>query len=694
MAKHQISQGDSTPPQSRLPKDRLKRVNLGKSFAEYDPLLREQDIYVVTPAIDAASSPQKFSSFFVGRRGTGKTAITLYLTKRNKRTFQILPQQFVPTVNGIAEKEYRDTRQRAFRSLKEAFMRAFLTEAIKCWLRTGLVGRNALPDELRRHLSLIEDHDFDSRLLVFIDHVTAPLAGANDSAWLKQVKISEAIIASLNQHYSDVTNQTLLLIDRIDEAWDGSDRAVIHLMAMMHATVELSARTTVIRPIIFLRENIFERVRQVDNEFGRLETSVTSLDWTPELLRELIERRLAKPFVTKLRLHGDTWDAFFANYEGRSSFEHVAEFCQLRPRDVLTYSSLAIQNAVAVRHEFVEPSDFQTARKAFSTSRLKDLSDEYAENFPNIGVVLGRFYGLGTRYTFVGVESFIERLLVDDQVKELCGKWVYSNTQPERFIELLYSIGFFGIGENESEAEFRPSGISTAAGLRITPKTTASIHRSFWDALNLHDQTINDLGDSVSLRTSGVVTELPEGTTLSDYHAALQNLLDELATLPQGNDHAAQFEELVGQLLRLCFFRSLTNIASQVRDVNNLKRRDWICANTAITGFWEQMRARYQATQVIVECKNYDALTASDFQQVAYYMGPSIGRFVVIAHRGNEIKDQYLKHIKDIASSGKDGMVLILREKDLQVFLRQSMNGKMGDAHVQELYDQIVRKVF
>ena len=82
-----------------------------------------------------------------------------------------------------------------------------------------------------------------------------------------------------------------LLIDRIDEAWDGTDKAVVFLMAMMHACIELNASSKSLRPLLFLRENIFERVRQIDNEFSRLETSVVSLDWTRELLLEVIERR-------------------------------------------------------------------------------------------------------------------------------------------------------------------------------------------------------------------------------------------------------------------------------------------------------------------------------------------------------------------------------------------------------------------
>ena len=44
-----------------------------------------------------------------------------------------------------------------------------------------------------------------------------------------------------------------LLIDRIDEAWDGTDRAVVFLMAMMHACVELNASSKSVRPLLFLR---------------------------------------------------------------------------------------------------------------------------------------------------------------------------------------------------------------------------------------------------------------------------------------------------------------------------------------------------------------------------------------------------------------------------------------------------------
>lgn len=80
------------------------------------------------------------------------------------------------------------------------------------------------------------------------------------------------------------------------------------------------------------------------------------------------------------------------------------------------------------------------------------------------------------------------------------------------------------------------------------------------------------------------------------------------------------------------------------------------------------------------------------FQQAAYYMNDSIGRFVVLAFRGREKKKHYIEHIRRIAAD-KEGLVLLIDERDLDVFLRHAMNGKSNESHLQETFDQIVRSI-
>src|SRR3712207_9136293 len=64
-------------------------------------------------------------------------------------------------------------------------------------------------------------------------------------------------------------------------------------------------------------------------------------------------------------------------------------------------------------------------------------------------------------------------------------------------------------------------------------------------------------------------------------------------------------EEIVGGVIRLCFFAWLTNVEPKRREVSKTVIRDWIASNRASFGFWEMVRHRYHATQVVWECKNY-----------------------------------------------------------------------------------------
>lgn len=681
------------PPKIQLPKDALARIDLGEGFAEYDNiLLRQPGIFVRTPAIDTASNETSSRCFFVGRRGTGKTAITYYLTLASpKTTVQLHPLVFVPSGDTYDLDKLRDTRQRYFKSLVHCFKRALQLEVLRVWTQQHLLDFDRLAPGLKKERNHVEDEDFDLRLLSFMEEMFSALDRQNDRNWVKQINRSKEIGKEMDHL---VTGQRApriaLLIDRLDEAWEGSDKAVVFLMALMHACVELNASSTSVRPLLFLRENIFDRVRQIDNEFARLETSVVSLDWTQEQLLEVVERRLNAPFATKLPLRGPTWDYFFEHLGHASSRLFVFTYCQERPRDILTFCSMAVQAARSHMRPKVAIEDIQEARLKFSGSRLKDLGDEYAENYPQVQLVLNRFYGLGKYWTIPGIDAFIRKLLVDDEVKGLCKQWIYNYTTPDLFIHLLYSIGFVGIGDKDSPT-YRPLGAGAGSLPAMTHASYVVVHPSYCDALNLRDVVISSLANDLVLSKGGILVDLPEGIDLTTYTSKLLTLEQELRTLPRGKGDATRFEDVVGEVIQLCFFRSLTNVQPKVREVSGCCIRDWVAANRAAQGFWEMVRLRYDATQVIWECKNYDDLGADDFQQCAYYMNQAIGFFVVVVFRG-EVRSHYYDHIKRIASD-KNGLVLLLTEKDLVVFIRQARNGKTKESHIQDIYDKTVREI-
>jgi len=674
----------------QLPKNALSRVKIGQAFAEYDIIRSNPSLFVTTPATLSALDTDGESIFYIGRRGAGKTAITIEVQRKFPRTIQIVPQIFDLIKLPLDHTEFIDTRQRPFKSLMHSMERALVDEVIKAWAEKGIYRYEGGGDFIRRERGLIEDCDFDLRVLNLTEEIFDAFSKDNEKLWLRQIKRSKELIGEANNIAINGNYDYVLLIDRLDESWDGSNSAIICLMAMMHAAVHLRAVTKFIRPYIFIRENIYDRIRSMDNEFSRLETSSVFLDWSEAKLVELVERRLVMPFSTKPKLGGDAWGYFFEEDGSESSSSRVMKLCQHRPRDVLMLISYAIDNAINGSNSKITNRDIEDASKRYSTSRLKDLGDEFAENYPNLILILEYFYGLGNQFTVNAIEDFIQKLLINDSISRHCNEWLYDYTTPFRFVELLYGIGFIGI-RRKDHAQYKESGKDSNAKPAFDNNSIFEIHPTYHQALNLRPVLISDLKYETMLKSEGILEELPESFRLDEYKAALGSTLAALQVLPKGSSGASQFEEIVGSVIKLCFFRSLTNVQPSVKDSVGASIKDWVASNRASGGFWEMIRTKYGATQIVWECKNYDDLKSDDFHQISYYLNESCGHFGIIVFRG-EVKDSYFRHLGNI-SKNNTSLVLLLTQKDIEVFLRQSIRGSFKEGHIQDRFDYFVRNI-
>ncbi|HXM23987.1 MAG TPA: hypothetical protein VN948_22210 [Terriglobales bacterium] len=678
-----------------LSKKSFSNARLGQSFAEHDLIRTNPTLFVETPAIRSARDIGSGKCFYIGRRGTGKTAITFYLSEKYpKNTLLLLPKLLSSGDAFVSSDWDRRVRQKPFNTLVAGFVRAILDEAVAEWRRQGLFTfRSSEESELTKERNNIEQYEFDLRLLNFINEGFEYLKTKNTKEWLRFRNRPDKLAKEITEEYGGSTRlQQFILIDRLDDEWDNSDNAVVLVVALMHACVEIRAATAAVRPIVFLRENVFDRVRELDSEFSRLETSLVSLDWTRELLRELIERRLNDGLIAKYAVDGSTWKAFFQGDLDESE-NRVFGYCQYRPRDVLLYTSTALGFAQSHQRGQICSEDLEEARRSFSENRLKELADEYADNYPRLGVVLTRFYGLGTEYTVGSVEDFIKKLLVDNEVQDACKTWIYNFTAPDQFIQLLYNVGFWGQKQPGGRIRFKSSEAEDPGNLSITGDSTFAVHPSYADGLQLQKRVITSLGENVSLRTSGLILDVPESFSTSAYRTKITQLSEELATLPMGIASSRKFEDLIGEVIRLCFFRSLSNVQPRCRNVGGTSVRDWMASNRAPIGFWAIVREKYKATQIVWECKNYEELKADDFQQVSYYMNDEVGRFAIIVSRSSSpLKQHIFDHIRKVFQQSK-GLVLVLREADTKTFLRQALNGKQSEHHLQDLFDNAERLI-
>ncbi|WP_369373634.1 hypothetical protein AB1046_06740 [Promicromonospora sp. Populi] len=640
-----------------------------------------------TPALAAAQDPQSGKVFFVGRRGTGKTAIRRYCGESSGNVRIITPEISSPSSTIAQEAGQYNTRRKPFQSLVSAFRRVLQVELLLMYLESH-PARTEVPRSVLDEVDELGALDFDSRALLAIRRVTEPLLRDDEERWLQENKAAKLIADQMKTMGSAQAVHTLL-IDSIDDYWEGTDEGLIYLTAFMHACQEISAQIPWARTILFLRENIFERVRAGDPESSRLETAIVAMEWNERQLLELVERRLNRTLTAKLPLSGATWNAYFE--DPKEAWADVMEYCQRRPRDVLIYLSHAAESAQAAGNSRILLEDVRNARRRFSDNRLRDLGDEYAENYPRLDEVIRRFYNLGRVFTLSGIEAFTRKLLGDGELTRVCGPWIFEMAAPEKFVRLLYNIGFAGLRSQAGAARFRTLGPQDTSPPPVSDSTDIAIHPCYWDALDLQDILVSVLDEDLEFGRVGLVRNLPGGVSAAEYVDHLDLITEALKELPRGVTGAGDFEEIVGDVIRLCFFRSLDNIEPKNRTHDGKVVRDWVASNRARTGFWELIRTRYGATQVVWECKNYDELSADDFHQTSYYMSDAGGRFVIVAFRG-EVRPGYHAHAGRIHSDSK-GLVLMLTEKDLLTFLRQARNGKVKEDHIQERYDYQVRKI-
>ena len=634
-----------------------------------------------TPRLTLAAA----STFLSGDVAPAKLRYGLFARPKFADVAVIVPEIFSPFSTAFNLDLLSSSKKGPFRSLVSVLKRTLIDELLILWseARVELPGRSS-----RRACGPCRE-DFDQRTLKYIAAV-ARVVKVGDDSEIAEINRPTKSLATLCKFIEKAAADYTLIIDSIDDYWDGSDLALIYLTAFMHACLEVSTQIPWARALLLLRENIFERVRARDAESSRVETSLTGLDWTEHQLLELVERRLNRPLTTKYALGGATWNVFFEDADRARA--DIFDYCHNRPRDILIYVSHAIDMANERHHQQIQIEDVDSARRRFSDNRFKDLGDEYAKNYPQISLVLSRFYGLGRRYTPGGIESFIRKLVRDPEVAQLCGSWIFEYQQMSQLVRLLYNIGFVGLKKPDSAVQFRALGPQEASPPPISDLDEIEIHKCYWDALDLQNTLIRGLPEDSNFGDVGVLmTDLPGGLDPLTYSEKLEALSRSLFEIPQGRPGAHAFEELVGDIIRFCFFRALENVEERVRDDDGVVIRDWIASNRAQDGFWAAMRHRYDATQVIWECKNYRDLKAADFQQVSYYASKAAGRMLVIAFRG-DVQQSYYGHIKRFANE-HNGIILPLGAKDLRTFIRQNLNGKISESHIQDRYDQVVRKI-
>ncbi|KKB08565.1 hypothetical protein VE25_18060 [Devosia geojensis] len=297
-----------------------------------------------------------------------------------------------------------------------------------------------------------------------------------------------------------------ILIDKIDEKWV-DDKIKYHLIRALIEAIKSLRKIRSLKVIVALRSDVLSKVIEDSNNPGlqrdKYDDHIVNLYWEKRDLFELLNKRidqLYKRKYTKNDVHFG--DVFENRVSQKDPFEYMIERSLLRPRDVISFTNLALASAQGKTE--VAAKDVKEAEAGYSRIRYEALVQEWAIAFPWLPNAF-QILRLGkTRFAIKDIPGNIvaEFALEVFSSDELKGTSIHTaaklalETQGSRALSALaqevlatlYRIGAVGLKLNPNE-RYRYSHVDEPSVLpaELADETKVHVHPMLQRALGIYD---------------------------------------------------------------------------------------------------------------------------------------------------------------------------------------------------------------
>ncbi|MFC7925160.1 P-loop ATPase, Sll1717 family [Microbacterium laevaniformans] len=438
-------------PTSRSPEiqPRLESVDLGGADAESD--VRLEDHFVTTPYVSAALNGRR--RIFLGRKGAGKSALWRSLPRLAKEQLEVVllsPDDYsTEALQGFTNGAFLAEKERA--------------QAWKLWLVSEAAARfvsikwdpraMAQVDELRRVLNKLYQADARSAVVALAQRVRQ----VNFSVFGLGIGVTQEP-EHRRRLLRDATSELLeglkpLLairgavvgIDRLDDAWDGSDESKTTLIGLLRAAKELNDTVrgnysdSGLRILVFLRSEIYESLTFEDKD--KHHTYEQTVAWNDRLLTEMVLLRVPDFSSVDELFERGRMDA------QSSAFQYILRRTFMRPRELLQFLDECFRVALSqgAEHKILR-RHVREAEKTYSHWKVGDLIQEYRHVYPELQAVLQALRGGLPEYSSADeVARFLEAADGLQLTPDLI----------DVYIDRLFEISVLGIRDLRDGARYR-----------------------------------------------------------------------------------------------------------------------------------------------------------------------------------------------------------------------------------------------
>lgn len=500
----------------------LDWINVGKVSAERDDLLMNYfyDNGVLKGVVD---SPSSF--LILGRKGAGKTAVFKYLTENQKIFIKpndiLIPLSF-EDYNWNIHSLLTNPDKAESLSYKQSWKFVIIIEAIKVinnWYKTN---NKTVPKSIEKANKILEKL-FDSPIpsiyqiigkkLLSLSSIKLPKLGfdieegsldvgdgeisfdeVKSSTSLQQLLSEniENLISYLDNSLKSIKNENMnifICFDRVDEAWDevsykSSKRVIAGLISACDSIS--SQYKGQIRPIVFLREDIFE-VLSINDSNKLREDCGQLLHWSKDSIQKMILARINYYGKQKGVNQYNEFELLFEKKEMRQRakpLNYILKRTMMRPRDIISFLGRIIE---AMKEKVNDPfadekkvfvnidsESIYNAEPGYSEWLKQEILDEWSVQNPTIKDLLNAIQN-NSSTNFTSLELETELVKINPETK---------NTNVLGHLRFLFENSIIGFKVGDSK-EWRFKCFYPSQGFIASPEYR--IHEGLVRSLNLKE---------------------------------------------------------------------------------------------------------------------------------------------------------------------------------------------------------------
>jgi hypothetical protein len=232
-----------------------------------------------------------------------------------------------------------------------------------------------------------------------------------------------------------------LLVDKVDEIWDGSPSSNEMVIGLLMASKEINQMNSNVSCAVFLRTDIYEQLHFFDKD--KLRGDEVPVLWNSTTLPEIILERARVSTKQEGMVAQDFWSQYFpSEVEGSKTSDFVVSHTLMRPRDVIQLCNLCADTARREGSDSVQEKHILQALDMYSSWKLNDLLGEYRVNYPFLNDLLIIFSNTSYVLPRVRLEEIYSRINLALEERYPTYRQLLS---VDSCLNILYGIGFIGV---------------------------------------------------------------------------------------------------------------------------------------------------------------------------------------------------------------------------------------------------------